>query len=199
MEPMFSSDADTSPAFIPYRGALLATARRSIRQGLDQGDALQPDLDAAPEPLLEPGACFVTLHLEGDLRGCIGSLEAVRPLIEDVAFNAHAAAFRDPRFGPLREQEFERVLLHISVLTPAIPLRFSSEADLLEKLQAGIDGLILEAGKRRATFLPSVWEALPEPGQFLRELKRKAGLPADFWDEKITFRRYTTVSIAEHP
>ncbi len=196
---MFSTEADTDSDFVSHGDVLLATARTSIRQGLELGDALRPDLDAMPEPLLEPGACFVTLHLAGDLRGCIGSLEAARPLIEDVAVNAHAAAFRDPRFGPLREDEFELVLLDISVLTPAVPLAFSSEADLLAQLRAGVDGLVLEAAQRRATFLPSVWEALPDPDQFLRELKRKAGLPADFWDEELKAWRYTTVSVAERP
>ncbi len=196
---MFSTEVDTNPALLSHRDVLLATARSSIRQGLELGDALRPDLDAMPEPLLEPGACFVTLNLDGELRGCIGSLEAARPLIEDVAFNAHAAAFRDPRFGPLRAEEFDRVLLDISVLTPAMPLAFSSEAELLAQLRAGIDGLILEAARRRATFLPSVWEALPDREQFLRELKRKAGLPADFWDQKLKAWRYTTVSVAERP
>lgn len=188
---------DATPTFMPYRDTLVATARRSIRCGLEQGCALEPLLEEVPAPLIELGACFVTLHLDRQLRGCIGSLEAARPLIEDVAFNAHAAAFRDPRFPALRAFEFEHLQLDISVLTPAVSLAFTSEADLLEKLRVGVDGLILELGERRGTFLPSVWEALPDPVQFLRELKRKAGLPADFWRDDLKVWRYTTESIAE--
>lgn len=184
-------------AFAGYRHTLLTTARGSIRQGLEHGRALQPVRDALPRPLIDHGACFVTLHLEQNLRGCIGSLEAYRPLIDDVAANAYAAAFRDPRFAPLHAREFDRLQLHISILTPAQPLAFTSEQDLLDQLRPGVDGLILEAGNRRGTFLPSVWESLPEPGVFFRELKHKAGLSADFWRDDLRVWRYTTESIEE--
>ena len=194
---MFSTDMPTERSFAPYRDALLATARASIRHGLERGRALDPALEAMPQPLRDHGASFITLQIERDLRGCIGSLEAHRPLVDDVAANAYAAAFRDPRFAPLSEHEFARITLHISILHPARALQFDSEAQLLEQLRPGVDGLILEAGNRRGTFLPSVWEALPEPERFLQELKRKAGLDMDFWSEDLRVWRYTTESVDE--
>lgn len=195
---MSSTDVDPT-GFASFRIPLLQTARQSIRHGLSQGEALQPAPESVPPPLCAYGACFVTLHLDRELRGCIGSLEPYRPLIDDVAGNAYGAAFRDPRFAPLTEAEFARIDLHISILHPAQPLRFESEADLLRQLQPDVDGLILEAGALRGTFLPSVWEALPEPAQFLRELKRKAGLPVDYWSDAIRVWRYATESIADDP
>lgn len=194
---MSSIDTLSQTRFAPYREALLETARDSIRHGLAHGRPGQPAMERMPATLREHGACFVTLHLEDDLRGCIGSLEAYRPLIEDVAVNAYAAAFRDPRFAPLGEVEFEHVELHISVLHPAQPMAFASERELLAQLRPGVDGLILEAGRCRGTFLPAVWESLPDPERFLRELKRKAGLSADFWSEELRVWRYTTESLQE--
>jgi len=137
---------------------------------------------AFPRPvwLDEPAATFVTLTLHGQLRGCIGSLEAHRSLYDDVTHNARAAAFGDPRFPPLAADEFPAVRIEVSVLTAPQPLQFSSEADALRRLRPGIDGVILQYGRRRATFLPQVWEQLPEPREFLAHLKQKAGLPADF-------------------
>ena len=195
---MSSTDADLTD-FARFRTPLLQTARQSIRHGLTRGEALQPAPETVPPPLCAHGACFVTLHLDRELRGCIGSLEPYRPLIDDVAANAYGAAFRDPRFAPLTEAEFARIELHISILHPAQPLHFESEADLLAQLQPGVDGLILEAGALRSTFLPSVWEALPEPAQFFQELKRKAGLPVDYWSEIIRVWRYATESMADAP
>jgi len=174
---------------------LLATARQSIRNGLKQGQALTIDTADFSPALQMPGASFVTLHLHGQLRGCIGSLQAWRPLIEDVAENAFAAAFRDPRFAPVNEKEYEQLDYHISILSPSEPIAFESEKDLLSKLRPGIDGLILEDQGRRGTFLPSVWEQLPEPRQFLRQLKVKAGLSADYWSESIKVERYTVEDI----
>jgi AmmeMemoRadiSam system protein A len=137
---------------------------------------------------------FVTLHLDGQLRGCIGSLEAHRPLAEDVAANAFAAAFRDPRFPPVSRAEAARLALEISVLSPAEPMHFRSEADLLAQLRPGIDGLILSDLGRRGTFLPSVWSQLPAARDFLVHLKHKAGLPADHWSATLSVERYTTES-----
>jgi uncharacterized protein len=125
------------------------------------------------------------------LRGCIGSLEARRPLALDVAENAFASAFRDPRFAPLARAEEPRLDLHISVLSEAEQIPVRSEAELLASLRPGIDGVILSAGARRGTFLPSVWEQLPEPHRFLAQLKRKAGLPADYWSAELRVERYT--------
>ena len=111
--------------------------------------------------------------------------------MEDVAENAFAAAFRDPRFPPLRPDEYPRLEYHISILNPPEPMTVTSEADLLQQLRPGVDGLVLIEGARRATFLPSVWEQLPDPRQFLAHLKMKAGLPADYWSDSLRFERYT--------
>jgi AmmeMemoRadiSam system protein A len=169
---------------------LLAVAEQSIRHGLHNGRALSVNLSDYPESLHQPGACFVTLRKHGELRGCIGSLNPRRPLLEDIAQNSFAAAFQDPRFAPLHEDELAELKLHISLLGPAEPLAIASEDELLAKLRPGIDGLILEDGPYRATFLPSVWEQLPEPRQFLRQLKRKAGLADDYWSKTLRFSRY---------
>lgn len=174
---------------------LLDLAKNSIRHGLQTGKPLKIDPADFPPELLEPRATFVTLHLNHELRGCIGMLKAVRPLAEDIAENAFAAAFRDHRFPPLSADEFELLDIHLSILTPPEPIMFSSEEDLLAQLRCGIDGLIIEEGGRRGTFLPSVWETLPKPKQFLNHLKQKAGLPADYWSDDLRFYRYRTESI----
>jgi AmmeMemoRadiSam system protein A len=166
--------------------ALLLTARNAI--GKRFGRAASPVGTLAE--LAEPGATFVTLTQRGQLRGCIGSLEAQRPLAIDIAENAIAAAFRDPRFPPLAEDEFSRTRVEVSLLTPAEPFPVASEADALSRLRPGIDGLILSYGRHRATFLPQVWESLPEARQFVAQLKLKAGLPADFWHAQIALARY---------
>jgi AmmeMemoRadiSam system protein A len=170
---------------------LRRVALDSIVHGLNKGTPLPVDVGRYPPVLRRPGASFVTLQEFGELRGCIGSLEAHRPLVEDIAENAHAAAFRDPRFQPLQREELKDLDIHISVLTPAEPMDFNSEQDLLRQLQPGIDGLILEDRGQRGTFLPSVWESLPKPEDFLAHLKRKAGLPADYWSNTVRVWRYT--------
>jgi len=175
-----------------HQQLLLALAKASIQHGLQTGSALKIDLADYPVELQELRATFVTLNLQHELRGCIGVLEAFRPLAEDVAENAYSAAFRDARFPPLNAGEFKDLQIHLSVLTPAEPMFFSSEQDLLNQLQPGIDGLILQSGLRRGTFLPAVWETLPKPEQFLRHLKQKAGLPADYWSNTIRVSRYRT-------
>jgi hypothetical protein len=157
--------------------ALLIRARNAIAAELGQPTAPEPDAAA----LGTPGATFVTLTQDGHLRGCIGSLETRQPLDADVRANARAAAFGDPRFSPLRSSELARTRIEVSLLTPAVPLDFANEEDAIRKLRPGVDGVILEAQGRRATFLPQVWENLPEPHLFLNLLKQKAGLPADFW------------------
>ena len=179
------------------RRILLETARRSILNGLERGRPLSVDLARYPESLQEKRATFVTLHTDGRLRGCIGTLEAVRPVVEDVAYNAYAAAFSDPRFPPLSRTEFDSVEIEISVLSPPEPMEFSSEADLLRQIRPGVDGLILEDGSYRGTFLPSVWESLPKPQEFLHHLKQKAGLPANYWSDTLKIYRYTTESFSE--
>ena len=179
-----------------HQQRLLELARRSIQHGLQTGRPLKITLAGYPVELTEHRATFVTLQKQHRLRGCIGMLEAVRPLAEDIAENAFLAAFKDPRFPPLTEDEFGDLEIHLSILTPATPLAFTSEQDLISQLQPGIDGLIVEEGHRRGTFLPSVWEHLPESEQFLRHLKQKAGLPPDFWSETIRVYRYRTEMIA---
>ena len=171
---------------------LLGLARESIAHGLKTGKPLKIKLADYPPEFSEPRASFVTLERRQQLRGCIGMLEAVRPLAEDVAENAFAAAFSDRRFPPLAADELNDLDLHISILSPAVAIAFNSEQDLLSQLQPAIDGLILADGMHRATFLPAVWEALPSPSQFLRHLKLKAGLPADYWSDSIKFYRYST-------
>ena len=177
------------------RDLLKTIARESIRSGLTTGRPLRVDLDRLDEALREPGATFVTLNLHGRLRGCIGSLQAVRPLAEDVAHNAFAAAFQDHRFPPLTAEEFPDIDIHISLLSEAEPMEVDAEDDLLRQLRPGKDGLILEDGPYRSTFLPQVWESLPEPKRFLAELKMKAGLSPDHWSDTIRFSRYTVDTV----
>jgi AmmeMemoRadiSam system protein A len=166
--------------------ALLVRARNAIGSQFGEPPAAEPDHPA----LVQPGATFVTLTQQGELRGCIGSLEARRPLDADVRENARAAAFRDPRFPPLGREELAAMRVEVSLLTPAQPMSFTDEADALGQLRPGVDGVILEHGGRRGTFLPQVWESLPEPKQFMAHLKNKAGLPADFWAPDVKLYRY---------
>ncbi len=176
------------------RTLLLRLARAAIAHGLSHGNPPTVTLQDYPERLRAQGASFVTLHRHGQLRGCIGSLEAHRPLVEDIAHNAHAAAFHDSRFPPLTTAEMAALTIHIAILQPAQAMTFRSEADLLVQLRPGIDGLILQDGAQRATFLPAVWESLPEQREFLTQLKLKAGLRADYWSDSIQAWRYTTES-----
>ena len=176
----------------PQQQTLLALAETAIRHAIEHGTLLQVAPDDFEEALRLPAACFVTLKKKGQLRGCIGSLETHRSMVEDVVHNADAAAFSDPRFPPLLQDELAGLELDISLLTPAQEMQFDSEKALIEQLQPGIDGLILEEGYRRGTFLPSVWEQLPEPEQFLQHLKLKAGLPQNHWSANIRISRYTT-------
>jgi AmmeMemoRadiSam system protein A len=182
------------PFSVEDRATLLDVARQSIACGLDAGNPLTVNPADYPGPLGANRAAFVTLHLDGNLRGCIGHLEAVQPLVREVVENAYAAAFRDPRFPALARREFPGLALHISVLTPPEPMSFASEADLLAQLRPGVDGVILTEGPYRGTFLPAVWECLARPCDFLNHLKRKAGLPANHWSNRIRVARYTTES-----
>jgi len=140
--------------------------------------------------LLQPGASFVTLMKEGELRGCMGSLSAARPLGQDVASNARAAAFEDPRFPKLSRDEWRRCAVEVSLLSAPKPIRFADEADLYAQIRAGEDGLILEYAGKRATYLPQVWETLPDKRRFLLELLKKAGLPEDTRLARCSFSRY---------
>lgn len=174
---------------------LLEIARRSIEHGVATRDLLRLDVKDFPAPLRERRATFVTLHRDGELRGCMGALEASRPLVSDVAHNAHAAAFRDPRFAPASAAELIDLEIHVSILSPLEPLPVADESDLLRQLRPGIDGLVLRDSTHGGTFLPSVWESLTEPAEFVRQLKRKAGLPPDSWSGDWEVLRYTVDSI----
>ena len=167
---------------------LLTLARNAIAARF--GNPRAPVAVDLPE-LHKNGATFVTLTRRGELRGCIGSLEAWRPLLQDIQENARAAAFRDPRFEPLNEDELPATRVEISLLTPAQPMSFRDEADALAQLRPNIDGVIFTAGRHRSTFLPQVWEQLPEPAVFMAQLKQKAGLPANYWGPDVRLERYT--------
>lgn len=192
---------------------LLQLARAAISARLLRGAGEQePSLAAAlrassaddeiaaalAQRLREPGASFVTLTQAGELRGCIGSLQAWRPLADDVRENAVAAAFHDPRFAPLTAAELPQTRVEVSLLGPSEPIRFRDEADALAQLRPGIDGVILDCAGRRATFLPQVWEQLPAAADFLAHLKRKAGLPANWWSDELRLARYAVDKWREH-
>lgn len=147
--------------------------------------------------LRERGACFVTLTHSRKLRGCIGTLRAHRALLEDVKANAVAAAFRDPRFKPLSEIEFEAIEVEISLLSALEAMSFADEQDALAQLRAGVDGLVFEYGRHSSTFLPQVWESFSDPAEFMAHLKHKAGLPPDFWDLEVKLSRYTVTKWRE--
>lgn len=191
---MSSVDQSSKPICERDQEVLLALAEASIRHGLQHGRPLPVDSAAYTAPLQQQRASFVTLLKQGQLRGCIGHLEATQPLVADVAANAYSAAFQDPRFPSVTAAELPLLDIHLSLLTPAQPLTFDSEADLINLLRPGKDGLILEEGHHRGTFLPSVWAQLPDPKAFVTQLKIKAGLPANHWSENIRVFRYTTES-----
>jgi AmmeMemoRadiSam system protein A len=172
---------------------LLGIARSAIGERL--GFDARPTDD---HPALQSNAAtFVTLKHSGDLRGCIGSLEPRRPLAVDVRENAMAAAFRDPRFPPLTVREFGETAIEVSMLTRDEPIRASSEEELIATLRPGMDGVIVQHGANRATFLPQVWESIPDPRAFVRALKRKAGLPESFWSPTLNVSRYAVTKWAE--
>jgi AmmeMemoRadiSam system protein B/AmmeMemoRadiSam system protein A len=166
---------------------LLKLARSEIASKLGH----EVESAALPDWLEVPGASFVTLTRQGELRGCIGTLEAHRPLGLDVRENALAAAFRDPRFMPLSREEYDDIRVEVSLLSPTEAIAVASEEHALATLRPGIDGVVFEYGHYRSTFLPQVWEQLPEPTEFLAHLKRKAGLSMDFWSDSVRLSRYT--------
>ena len=173
--------------------ALLAVARGAIGQKLGFGTVVELHHAA----LAAPAATFVTLRQDGELRGCIGSLDPVRPLGVDVRKNATAAAFRDPRFPPLTASEYPVTSVEVSLLLPRERIDVASEEELCSRLRPGVDGVILELGSQRATFLPQVWESLPDPRAFVAALKRKAGLPENSWNTRIDVARYRVTKWAE--
>lgn len=182
-----------------HKQTLIDTALASIEHNLTHDTPLVVNLEQYALELQQSRATFVTLKINRMLRGCIGMLEAMRPLVVDVAQNAYAAAFSDPRFSAISRSEFELLDIHISILNPFTEMQFTSQEDLVSQLVVGKDGLILEEGRlHRGTFLPSVWQSLPDPASFLMQLKQKAGLAPDYWSDTLRIYRYTVESFPEH-
>lgn len=191
MAPMRSTEIDAQ-----QRKLLLELAAAVVKKAASQGKRTTVNIADYSDVLLEQRACFVTLTINHLLRGCIGSLRAVEPLVASVAHNAYAAAMTDPRFPAVTSNELNALSYEISVLTPPEPMPVENEEQLLRDIRPGIDGVILEGEGCGATYLPSVWEQLPEPGEFIRQLKLKAGLPADYWSSSMTIQRYGTESFS---
>lgn len=160
---------------------LLQLARQALEYGVTGRTVPALDQSSLTPNLIEHGSSFVTLTINNELRGCIGALEAHQPLVEDVREHAIAAALQDPRFPPVQPSELDSIHLEISHLTTPQPLEYSSAEDLIKKLRPHVDGVILKNGRRRATFLPQVWEKLPDPVQFLEHLCQKMGMDASAW------------------
>ena len=192
MRPSLCIDLDANE-----RAQLLEIARQSIHSGLASGRALAVDLHRFGDKLNTTAAVFVTLTRNGELRGCIGSLQALDPLGHAVAKSAFNAAFRDHRFPPLRAEELNSIRIEISILSEMEPIEAGSRQALLDELQPGIDGLLLEDRGYRSTFLPKVWDNLGSPGEFLEHLCLKAGLGAHHWSDTIRCSRYHALSFAE--
>jgi len=175
---------------------LLDLAQASIRHGLQKGKLLAVRSAGVPDVLVQPRSTFVTLRLGSALRGCIGSIKPQQPLAQDVNKNAFNAAFHDPRFPPLRSDEYPDLNIHISVLSDFESIDFLNQTELLSQIRKNRDGLLLEFGPHRSLLLPSVWKDLPDKQQFLQHLKMKAGLQAEFWSDQLKIQRFTTQSFS---
>jgi len=185
-------------ALIAVHGeALLDVAVESIRHRLVHDEPLPVVIQSFPSALAESGASFVTLHRDRELRGCIGTAQPWRALIADVAANACAAAFEDPRFDSINMHEIDALEIELSLLGPAVPLAVFSEVELLAALRPGRDGLILSEGSRRGLFLPAVWDSVNGPADFVRHLKEKAGIAK--WSSRVTVHRFETRSVTRSP
>ena len=176
---------------------LLQAAAEAIDHGRHHAGPPLIDPAGYSAALRQPRASFVTLKRFGQLRGCIGSLTARRALVLDVTENAFAAAYRDPRFPPVTAAEIPDLQISLSLLTEPRPMEFESESDLIRQLRPGEDGLVLIDGPNRGTFLPSVWESLPDARDFVHELKRKAGLPRDYWSPTLSVERYHAEQVGD--
>jgi AmmeMemoRadiSam system protein A len=172
---------------------VLLIARAAVSNAL----GIPAEIDERAGWLHEPGACFVTLRCADALRGCVGTLLPHRALLDDIKSNAVAAALHDDRFAPLQAQEWPMTRVEVSLVSPLEPMSIRDEADALAQLRPGVDGVVFESRLRSSTFLPQVWESLPEPREFLAQLKRKAGLPASFWADDVRLLRYTVRKFVE--
>jgi len=195
--PLPEGAADPAALVARHGPRLIALARASIRHGLDHGQPLAVDLAAYPASLRAPAPSFVTLRLDGELRVCIGKTRGQGPLVADVAENAFAAAFRDPRFDPLDEAEFARVEIAVSVLGAPQPIAAETDGALHAALRPGIDGLILKHEAGQALFLPAVWEMLPDARDFVAHLKAKAGLDPRDWPPDLRAFRFVAATATE--
>ena len=193
-EKQTKSLSPTKQILAQYGNDLLKVIGHTVQQGARTGKTIKVEVPAN-SPLTRDGACFVTIQKNGQLRGCIGSLQAHQPLIKDVVENSFKAAFRDPRFPPVSEEELDVLSIHLSILSAASPMVFNDEADFLDQLEPGVTGLIIEDNGHRATFLPSVWEQLPDKKEFLSRLKQKAGLTPDHWSNSFKAWSYTTEAV----
>jgi AmmeMemoRadiSam system protein A len=178
------------------RSSLFAIAKESVRQATSD-QRLLLDLADYKDEMLSPYASFVTLTIKKQLRGCIGSLESHEPLVANVAGNAYKAARQDPRFTPVRNDELALLDYEISVLSDLVILDVHSESELLGRLTPGVDGLLIREGRQQATYLPSVWSQLPDPEEFLRQLKIKAGLPPDYWSDTLRVSVYSCCNFSD--
>ncbi len=201
-----SSSPDSSPESSPADGLgpgdgdrLLDIAEHAIRAGL-RGVRPAPPTVADVEPALRRQVgTFVTLHVGGELNGCIGSIDPTEPLAHSVARHAWASAFDDPRLPPLTVDDYEQLALEISILSPLTLLPAADRAGLIAALRPHVDGLVIEVAPRRAVFLPSVWEAIPEPDRFLAELLAKAGLDRDWWGPELRASTFTVAQLHRGP
>lgn len=182
------------------RAILLELARRALEDGVNLRPLAPLDLRSLPPRLAEPGATFVTLTKHGELRGCVGALEAYQPLAEDVREHAVAAALQDYRFPPVQPHELSEIEIEISRLTPPVLLEYQSPDELLQRLRPGVDGVVLSEGIRRATFLPQVWQKIPNPVEFLEHLCLKMGADGNYWRyKKLKVFTYQVEEFREQP
>ncbi len=181
------------------RETLLDIALASIRHGFEADAPLDVDPALHGPALRAQLGCFVTLRIDDALRGCVGTVRPYEPLITNAARNAYRAAFGDRRFDPLEPDEFQQLDVHLSVLGATEPIPCASESELLAALRPGEDGLVLLCGNATSTFLPAVWERIPDPSEFLEHLRLKAGLSAGFWSDELRFERYRVDEFGRGP
>jgi AmmeMemoRadiSam system protein A len=199
MAPSSSPDADATGLTEPDRRRLLELADEAIRSGLAGRRPTPADIETVPDALRERRGVFVTVTVAGELNGCIGSVWPAEPLYVAVPRLAREAAFADPRLPRLQAGDYRRTAVHISILSAPEPLTVGSDAELLAVLRPGVDGLIITDGTRRATFLPAVWEKLPDSADFLAHLKAKAGMPTSGWPARLSVHRYTASEFGSDP